>query len=203
MAKGYKRNLSNYLINKHLQLHLIIHNLIYMLVIVIVTVSIVLYPLIRDMVFSNDFESQYQAAQTFLMLVKWLVPAILILLVLFTAHIILTTHRICGPLVNFTNTFDRLAHGDLSQKVYLRKGDYLKSECERINLMIEGISGIITRLFDDYKKLMSTLQILNEQIKDLDTKEKIVSSLEIIKQDVKYVSDTLSSFKMENDKSKK
>jgi methyl-accepting chemotaxis protein len=203
MAKGYKRNLSNYLINKHLQLHLIIHTLIYMLVIVIVTVSIVLYPLIRDMMFSDDFEIQYQAAQAFLMLVKWLIPAILILLVLFTAHIILTTHKICGPLVNFTNTFDRLAHGDLSQKVYLRKGDYLKSECERINLMIEGISGIITRLLDDYKKLMSTLQALNEQVKDIDAKEKIVSSLEIIKQDVKYVSETLSSFKMEDDKPQK
>ena len=118
-------------------------------------------------------------------------------------HLIITTHRICGPLVNFTHTFDRLAKGDLTHKVYLRKGDYLKSECERINLMIDGISGVITRIFANHKKLMDTLQILKEQVKDLDTKDKIESSLKIIKQDVEYISDTLSSFKVEDSKPQK
>ena len=196
MTLTYKRKLRNYLINKDLQLCLIRNNLFYMLLCVIVTVSILLYPLIHDMMFLPDIESQYHAAQTFLLLVKWLVPAILIVLVLFMGHTIIATHRICGPLVNFTHTFDRLAQGDLTRKVYIRKGDYLKSECERINLMIEGISGIITRLFDDYKKLMSTLQILNEQAKDTEIKEKLESSLKIIRQDVEYVSDTLSGFKV-------
>jgi methyl-accepting chemotaxis protein len=202
MALIYKRKFRNYLINKDLQLRLIRNNLFYLLICVIVTVSMLLYPLIHDMMFLPDIESQYRAAQTFLLLVKWLVPAILIVLVLFMGHTIITTHRICGPLVNFTHTFDRLAQGDLTRKVYTRKGDYLKSECERINLMIDGISGIINRLFANHNQLLATLQSLNEQAKDTEIKEKLEASLKIIKQDGEYVSDTLSRFKVSVEKTR-
>ena len=196
MAMISKRKLRNYLINKDLQIRLIRNNLFYLLICVIVTVSILLYPLIHDMMFLPDLEGQYRAAQTFLLLVKWLIPAIVIVLVLFMGHTIITTHRICGPLVNFTHTFDSLAQGDLTRKVYIRKGDYLKSECARINLMIDGISGIINRLFANHKQLLSTLQSLNEQAKDIETKEKLEASLKIIMQDGEYVSETLSRFKI-------
>ncbi|MEI6609458.1 MAG: methyl-accepting chemotaxis protein [Deltaproteobacteria bacterium] len=198
----YKRNLRNYLTNKDLQLRLIRNNLFYLLLCVIVTVGILLYPLIYDMMFLPDLESQYQAAQTFLLLVKWLVPAILIVLILFMGHTIIITHRICGPLVNFTNAFDRLAQGDLTRKVYIRKGDYLRSECNRINIMIDGISGILNRLFTNHNQLLVTLQSLDEQEKDAQIKEKLASSLSIIRQDVKYVSDTLSKFKVSTEKTR-
>jgi methyl-accepting chemotaxis protein len=196
MILTYKRKLRNYLINNDLQLRLIRNNLFYLLLCVIVTVSILLYPLIHDMLLLPDLESQYRAAQTFLLLVKWLVPAILIVLVLFTGHMIISSHRICGPLVNFTHTFDRLAQGDLTRKVYIRKGDYLKSECNRINLMIDGISGIIDRLFANHNQLLAILQSMNEQVNDTEIKEKLEVSLKIIRQDVEYFSDTLSRFKV-------
>jgi methyl-accepting chemotaxis protein len=196
MTMIYKRKLRNYLINKDLQLRLIRNNLFYLLICVIVTVSILLYPLIHDMMFLPDLEGQYRAAQTFLLLVKWLVPAILIVLVLFMGHTIISTHRICGPLVNFTHTFESLAQGDLTRKVYIRKGDYLKRECTRINLMIDGISGIINRLFTNHNQLLATLQSLNEQEKNTEIKEKLETSLKIIRQDGEYVSETLSRFKV-------
>jgi methyl-accepting chemotaxis protein len=196
MTMIYKRKLRNYLINKDLQLRLIRNNLFYLLICVIVTVSILLYPLIHDMMFLPDLEGQYRAAQTFLLLVKWLVPAILIVLVLFMGHTIISNHRICGPLVNFTHTFESLAQGDLTRKVYIRKGDYLKRECTRINLMIDGISGIINRLFTNHNQLLATLQSLNEQEKNTEIKEKLETSLKIIRQDGEYVSETLSRFKV-------
>jgi methyl-accepting chemotaxis protein len=196
MILTYKRKLRNYLINNDLQLRLIRNNLFYLLLCVIVTVSILLYPLIHDMLLLPDLESQYRAAQTFLLLVKWLVPAILVVLVLFTGHTIVSSHRICGPLVNFNHAFDRLAQGDLTRKVYIRKGDYLKSECNRINLMIDGISGIIDRLFANHNQLLATLQSMNEQVNDTEIKEKLEVSLKIIRQDVEYFSDTLSRFKV-------
>ena len=196
MTMIYKRKLHNYLINMDLQLRLIRNNLFYLLICVIVTVSILLYPLIHEMMFLPDLDGQYRAAQTFLLLVKWLVPAIVIVLVLFMGHTIITTHRICGPLINFTHTFDSLGQGDLTRKVYIRKGDYLKSECARINLMIDGISGIINRLFADHNQLLATLQSLNEQTKDMEIKEKLDSSLRIIRQEGEYVSETLSRFKV-------
>ena len=200
MTLTYKRKLINYLINKDLQLRLIRNNLFYLLFCVVATVSILLYPLIHEMMFLPDLESQYRAAQTFLLLVKWLIPAIVMVLILFMGHTIIITHRICGPLVNFTHAFDRVARGDLTGKVYIRKGDYLKSECNRINLMIDGIAGIINRLFTNHNQLLATLQSLNEQANDTLTKEKLESALKIIRQDVEYASDTLSRFKVSVEK---
>jgi methyl-accepting chemotaxis protein len=196
MGNQYKRSFRNYLVSKDLQMRLLAQSFIYVSIMVLASIGIILYPLIRDMLFLEDLESQYAAAQTFLSLVKWLIPAILILLVLFMGHLIIVTHRICGPLINFTHTFDRLAEGDLTRKVHLRRGDYLGRECERINHMIDGISGIIHRLLDDHRKLMVTLQGIKEQVRDIDTKEKIEGTLEIIRQEAKYIADTLAHFKM-------
>jgi methyl-accepting chemotaxis protein len=200
MGTKYKRSFRNYLVSKDLQFHVLGKSLIYMSLVVIVSVGIILYPLVRDMIFLDNLDRQYQAAQTFLTLVKWLIPAIIVLLVLFTGHLILITHRICGPLVNFTHTFNRLAEGDLTRKVYLRRGDYLASECERINHMIEGISGIITRLLADHNRLRIVLQDLKGQIRDMDTREKFEAALEMILKDAEYVSETLSRFKVEDRK---
>lgn len=196
MTPSYKRNLSNFLINRDLQLRLIRNNLFYLLLCVIATASILLYPLIHEMMFVADLESQYRAAQTFLLLVKWLIPAVVIVLILFMGHTIIISHRICGPLVNFTHAFDRMAQGDLTGKVYIRKGDYLQSECDRINLMLDGISGIISRLFTNHNQLLVNLRSLNEQTQEELTKEKLESSLMIIRNDVERASDTLSRFKV-------
>jgi methyl-accepting chemotaxis protein len=196
MRNGYKRSFRNYLIDKDLQLHLIRQSLIYVLVILYVIVSILFYPLIRDMMFSNDIDREYRAAQTFLILVQWLLPSILIMLVLFIGRLIVITHRICGPLLNFTRTFNKLAEGDLTRKVYLRKHDYLKVECDRINEMIDGIAGIIGNMMANHEKLKIALLDLNGRVNDLDTKEKIEYSLEIINQDAEYVLDALGHFKV-------
>jgi signal transduction histidine kinase len=203
METKYKRRFRNYLVNKGLQLHLLGQSLLYMTIIIIVTVGIILSPLIHDMIFLNDMERQYQAAQTLLSLAKLLIPAVMILLILFMAHMILVTHRICGPLVNFTHTFNKLAEGDLTRRVQLRSRDYLKNECDRINQMIKAISHIITRLMADHNKLMVTLQDLKGQVGDLDTKEKFETTLEMIRKDAKYIADTLSRFTVENPKPEK
>jgi methyl-accepting chemotaxis protein len=199
MGTTYKRSFRNYLIYKDLQLHLLAQSFIYVSLMVMASIGIILYPLIHDMIILDDLERQYEAAQTFLSMVKWLVPAILTLLVLFMWHLIIITHRICGPLVNFTHIFNRLAEGDLTHKVHLRRGDYLMSEGERINHMIDGISGLINRLRTDHGKLMITLQGMKERAKDIDTKEKLEVALEMIMQEAKYLSDTLSHFKVEED----
>lgn len=198
MDQQYKRSIRNFLTDKDLQLHLLAQSLIYSLIVVIVAVGIVLYPLIRDMLSNEDIGRQYQAAQALITLAKWLVPAVIIVLALFMGHMIVVTHRICGPLINFTHTFNKLAEGDLTRKVHLRTHDYLKSECDRINHMIEGMSAIITRLMTDHKRLMSTLEDLKGQIKDIDTKQRFEDAVDIIRKDAAYVSETLSQFKIEH-----
>jgi len=200
MGTKYKRSIRHFLTDKDLQLHLLAQSLIYSLIVVTVAIGIVLYPLVSDMIQSQDLDRQYQAAQALIALAKWLVPAVIIVLALFMGHMIVVTHRICGPLINFTHTFNRLAEGDLTRKVNLRTHDYLKNECERINHMIEGISGIITRLMTDHQRLMVTLQDLKGQVSDVDTKDRFEAALEMIRKDAAYVSDTLSQFKVEDQK---
>ena len=148
--------------------------------------------------FSTDMETQYRAAQTFLILVKQLAPAVILLLLLFILHLITVTHRICGPLVNFRHTFSRLKEGDLSRRVYLRQGDYLKKECEIINGMIDGLSHIVSQVMEDQKKLISDLEDMISKTHDLDTKEKLAAALQIITADARRVMETLSRFQVKN-----
>jgi methyl-accepting chemotaxis protein len=199
MAQKYKRKWINYIVDWDLQFRIISQSLIYMFFIVLITVGVILSPLIYDMVFSTNLDVQYQSAQTFLVLVKRLVPAIIVVLVLFTVHQIIITHKICGPLVNFSHTFKRLAEGDLTRKIYLRQGDYLKRECDKINDMIDGLSGILRRLIEDHKKLILKLEDIMTRVQDIDTREKIQNSLEILNNEVQYVASTMAVFKLEED----
>lgn len=199
MAQKYKRKWINYIVDWDLQFRIISQSLIYMFFIVLITVGVILSPLIYDMVFSTNLDVQYQSAQTFLVLVKRLVPAIIVVLVLFTVHQIIITHKICGPLVNFSHTFKRLAEGDLTRKIYLRQGDYLKRECDKINDMIDGLSGILRRLIEDHKKLILKLEDIMMRVQDINTRENIQCSLEILNNEVHYVANTMTVFKLEED----
>lgn len=200
MAQKYKRKWINYIVDWDLQFIIISQSLIYMFFIVLITVGVILSPLIiYDIVFSTNLDVQYRSAQTFLVLVKRLVPAIIVVLVLFTLHQIIITHKICGPLVNFSHTFKRLAEGDLTRTIYLRQGDYLKRECDKINDMIDGLSGILRRLIEDHKKLIVKLEDIMMRVEDIDTREKIHCSLEILNNEVHYVANTMSVFKLEED----
>lgn len=201
MQKKYKRKLSNYIVDRELQIRIIAGSLIFMLAAIIVTLTIILYPLFRDM-FSSDLDTQYQAAQTFLILVKRIVPAVILLLLLFVIHLITVTHRICGPLVNFRHTFLKLKQGNLSRRIYLRQGDYLRKECELINGMIDGLSDIVSRIMENQKKLISDLEDMISKTHDLDTKEKLEAALHNLTTDARYVMDTLSRFQIQNGPSK-
>ena len=199
MAQKYKRKWINYIVDWDLQFRIISQSLIYMFFIVLITVGVILSPLIYDMAFSTNLDVQYNSAQTFLVLVKRLVPAIILVLVLFTVHQIIITHKICGPLVNFSHTFKRLAEGDLTRKIYLRQGDYLRRECNKINDMIDGLSGILRRLIEDHNKLIVKLEDIMTHVQDIDTREKIQNSLEILNNEVHYVASTMAVFKLEED----
>lgn len=196
--KHYKRKLGSYLINKEIQLKIVLTNLAYMLVIIIITLAMLLSPLFYDMFLSSDLDVQYQAAQTFLTLVKRLLPAVILMFVLVFLHQILITHRICGPLVNFTHTFKRIAQGDLTRKVVLRKGDYLREECEKINEMIDSLAHFISNIRGGQEKLISVLEEVMTKIEDLDTKTKIAEALEIVKREAHLMKKNLSVFKIEN-----
>lgn len=189
------RRFFNFIMDKDLQLRIMANGIIYMICVAIITLGIVLLPIINDMGLSSDLEVQYRAAQNFLIIVKRIVPGIIFFFVLFTAYQLILTHRICGPLINFSNVFAMIAQGDLSRQVRVRKHDYLKEESEHINQMIMALAGIMERLGKDHNKLKADLERIACDIRDNATKEHIEQSLEIIKADAEYVSRNLARFK--------
>lgn len=201
MKKNNKRRFKNYLINKDLQLRVVFNTIIYMLLVIILTAAVVFSPLVGKMIFSDNIEIQYRVAQTFLILIKWLLPAIILIVILFVIHHIIVTHRICGPLVNFTHTFKKMGEGDLTRKVYIRQRDYLKKECGDINEMIDGLSNLLGQVSRDQKNLIYEMEGLVANIESLDTPEKIKTSLNVLENKARVVSERLSlfTFKEENE----
>ncbi|MCK4793369.1 MAG: hypothetical protein KAV87_57095 [Desulfobacteraceae bacterium] len=199
MASRRDRKLRNYFRYKDLQIRIIATSLIYMFLIILTTLGVILYPLIIDMFLSDDINTQYQAAQTFITLMRRLVPAVAIMFSVVFLHQVSVTHRICGPLVNFTKSFRKISEGDLTRKVFLRHGDFLKKECQRINEMIDGLVIILSRFRDDHGKLISVLEKAREHAKDLETKKQVGKALEIIRREAQLVSEDLAIFKLESE----
>jgi nitrogen fixation/metabolism regulation signal transduction histidine kinase len=151
-----------------------------MILVVAITIGIVVYPMLRDMMPVNDLNIQYAAAQKFLAFSR-LMPAMAVLFSFFVIHQLIITHRICGPLVNFTRTFNRLARGDFSQKVSLRKTDYLKVESEAINHMIECMANRFQIISEDHERIINVLENSLISITDPKTRSEIDNVIEELK----------------------
>ena len=196
MGTRKDRKLKNFFINNDLQLRMVSSSLIYMFIIVLFMLAVVLLPVIHNMMTDDNIEAQYYAAQTFLLMTKRLVPALVVMMIAILAHQVMLSHRICGPLVNFDQTFRKIGEGDLSRKVVLRHGDCLKRECERINAMIDGFAALIHRARGDNEKLVSLLEEVIEHINDLDTRVKTEKTLATVKRDAEQVMSDLSVIKL-------
>lgn len=199
MGSRKDRKFRNYLINRDIQLRIISANLLYMAAVVLITMGVALSPLVMDIFFSTDLNVQYQSSQTFLALIQSLIPALLLMLVLIFLHQLMMTHRICGPLVNFNNSFQRISRGDLTRKVFLRQGDYLKDECNRINEMIDGLAALIARFRSNHARLIVELEDTLSRVEDIHTRNEINEVLGLIKNQAAAVHDDLAIFQLSGD----
>ncbi|MGA3206195.1 MAG: methyl-accepting chemotaxis protein [Syntrophales bacterium] len=192
----HQRQLKNFLIDKDIQLRIIVNVLLYLTFTIIVMLSFLFYPFALDMTLSNDLEVQFKAAYAFLILLQRVIPAVIVLFILFGTHMVFVTHRICGPLENFSQTLEKLAQGDLTRRVILRRDDYFKKKSTQINQMIDGFSSIVNKLIEDHQALIQTLDTAIGHIEDLNTEEKLRSSLEAIRQGAHNLENSLSQFKI-------
>lgn len=157
MEQDHQRQLKNYFVNRSLQLRLVFLSLGYMAIILAVTLAFTLLPVLHAMFDTADPHAQYQSAQTFLLLAQRLVPAVLLLFLFFFAHLVVMTHRVCGPLVNFTHTFEAMADGDFSRRIQLRQKDYLQDEAALINEVMDNLADHLTTLKEANQALTESL----------------------------------------------
>jgi len=148
------------LVDKPLQMKIVSYSVLNAVIAVAVTSALAVAPLLQTMLHSNDIDEQCHAGLTFLDFYQRLLPLAAILLVAFTFHLIVVTHRIFGPLVNFRAAFGRIAQGDLAERVVVGKRDYLHRECDAINDMLDALSCRLAQVKDDQAKLVATLKTL-------------------------------------------
>jgi methyl-accepting chemotaxis protein len=199
MTTHPRKSYINLTLNADLQFRIVAYGLIYMLVAILLTAVGTLAPLIYNMVFGIGLKVQYEAAQAFLAVTKVLMPALLCLLILYAVHLLYVTHRIVGPLMNFTQTFLRLAAGDFTRKVRLRRHDFLQKESEHINTMIDQLSGLLSRLRSDHRELIAVLEDLIAKAQDLDTQEKVRVALDILRREAVDMEGSISGFQISSE----
>ncbi len=148
-----RRKWRNFLIHPRFQLRLAMIHTVFVLLVVVVLVVAVLAPLYMQMQGPDDLRIRYATAQLLLGILDRIGIVLVLILVISAAYHIVFSHRLCGPLVNIGHTFDAIARGDLTRKVYLRRRDFLKDEAANINTMIIAMETRISDLKANQKGL--------------------------------------------------
>lgn len=161
--KKNQRRFKNFMIRKDVQLPVIVINLIFLGFVCAVLILVLLSPLYHDMLSAEDLWVQHVSGSLFLILLQRLALAMLLILILATVHQVILSHRFCGPLVNFGHTFTKMADGDFSRKVHLRKNDFLKAEASQVNAIIDRLNNDGAILGDNVNRMAATLSLLSLQ----------------------------------------
>jgi hypothetical protein len=122
---------------------MIIAHLAYILYIAIAIIATVLSPFYSDIFQASDLMAKHHSAKLFIVLLERLSITWLFIMVISFFYFVIFTHKFCGPLVNIGHTITRITDRDFTRKVYLRKGDFLKKEANRINEMMKSLSDSI------------------------------------------------------------
>jgi methyl-accepting chemotaxis protein len=173
-----RRSWKNYLINKNVQIRITVVNLVYMLLAVVANTAIILSSSICNIYYSGDTQF-WKAIDLYALGSEVFTFSLAAIFVLAVVNQTWVTHKFCGPLVNFTNSFKKIAQGDLTRKVVLRSRDLLKEEASQFNDMVEDLSHHIEALKNDNRLLLSTLKDI---VDDNDRAIKIEDARKIIQE---------------------
>jgi signal transduction histidine kinase len=189
-----QRQLKNYLIANKIHFKMMLANLTLMLLVFAVVIGAVLYPFYHEIFKIDDIYAQHYSAKFFIVLLDRLSLALITVLLISLLYQMIINHKFCGPLVNFSHTFKKIAQGDFTRKVFLRRNDFLKTEAAQVNDMIDSLSDHIMTLKKDHDRLLLTLENASE-----DTMERADyrNMLETLKKQADICHKHLSIFKID------
>jgi len=151
-----RRKVRNLIVNKK-QLIIVVICTVYIFLSVIGTLTVIIAPVYSDIFQPNDAIAQREAAKVFILLSEKLGVALSAIFLLTIIPLIWGTHRFFGPLINISNIFKRVAGGDLTARVFLRRGNLLKSEARLANEMIQSLAMTISDVKRQNHLLATTL----------------------------------------------
>jgi methyl-accepting chemotaxis protein len=186
-----------YLVDKGLQLRFVWMNLSYAALLLIAMAVSLFAPLIFQMnnLDARSAEASDAAVSLLYLHDRFWLPVVLTL-ILVTAHSLKTTHRVAGPLFRFRSVFASIEAGILPKPVKLRKNDYLDTELNAINRMLESLRlqvSEITRLaerlhesaarygdsVDHSRTIQATDELWNDIVKTEDQLLKVLSRFRV------------------------
>ena len=189
-----RRKLKNYLIANKIHFKMMLANLALMLLIFIVILGEVLVPFYHEMFKIDDIYAQHYSAKFFIVLLDRISLALFAVLLISLIYQMIINHKFCGPLVNFSHTFKKVAQGDLTRKIYLRRYDFLKNEAAQVNNMIDFLSDHIKTLKKDHEQLLSTIYGVSGSQMELSENQNV---LEALKKQADICNEHLSVFKID------
>ena len=136
---------------------MVVLSAVYFFLSLIAVLTFITAPLYSDIFQSNEISVQRESAKIFILLSEKLAVALAAIFVITIVPLIWATHRFFGPLVNFANIFKRVALGDLTAQVYLRRGDLLNSEARLVNEMIQSLLQTISEVKKQNHQLVMAL----------------------------------------------
>ena len=132
----------SYIVNKSLQYRFLATIIIYCFITVaFLSVYLFVPEILKLEDESLSMQIRAVAADRILTFHSRIWPASIVLVCFLGIHSVLFFHRVAGPLYRFHGAFERVRQGDMSFQVRIRKKDYLHTEEELINEMIEAIAG--------------------------------------------------------------
>jgi methyl-accepting chemotaxis protein len=90
---------------------------------------------------SMSLEARSSAASRVLVKHSWVWPAVISLIIVLALHSFRAFLKVIGPLYRFRWAFEQLGNGNMLCRIKLRKRDYLRTEEEALNHMLETLSG--------------------------------------------------------------
>ncbi|MFH1613423.1 MAG: methyl-accepting chemotaxis protein [bacterium] len=166
-----KMKRTNYFIDKEFQFK-------YVLKIVIITLLTIVYTAcIVGSAFLISLNEGLSFTQILLKHLSWMIILLIFNIVLVAIYF---SHKIAGPLYRFEWALEKIAHGDLSIKVEIRKKDAFNPFKEALNTTVETLNKFVQEdeeIVKEISEIIKELQTELKKHKDL-SQEKIIYLIE-------------------------
>ena len=185
-----------FVLNRKLQLMLMIISFSYVILFSVIMGMCLFIPVMMELDKSYiGSQEDFIAAERILYLHEKFWPAILLCFFAMGCHSIFISHKIVGPLYRFNLIFNAIKEGTVPTPIQLRKGDYLYSEMENINQMLERLGDKLTELQESQSTLNRAIIKCKDTVSHSSMNE-IIREMQDLAEQGKKIEEKLGYFKV-------
>jgi hypothetical protein len=194
MTRFFKRR--TFFVRRKLQLTLMIVSIGYIILFCAVMGAYLFIPLMMELDNSEIGSGKALVASIrILYLHERFWPGLLLSFFVIGCHSIFISHKIAGPLHRFNLIFKAIREGIVPTPIKLRGGDYLYSEMENINQMLELLREKLKELQEAQAHLNSSIIKCKDAISHASTDE-LIKKIEDLAEQGKNLEEKLGYFKV-------